>query len=146
MTYDYKTNPLYLNLKDKLKAKYKSDFEDKDDYDVIHYKSMTFVIEAYDDTRPNTFSVIGGLNSIELYDGDTQVYNEAFTLEEWLIKSEKDVDSFLDEFNFMVKDADADKRCVRIMKAVDKLYDMVDDDRFDRDFVIDYFHNVFGIY
>ena len=145
MTFNFKTNPLYLNLKDKLKTKYKNNFEDKDDYINIYHKSMTFVVEPYDEDA-NSFYLIGALNNIELYNGDTQVYNNNFTLDDWLIKTEEDVDEFLYEFNFMVLDTDADKRCVRIMKAIDKLHEMVGYNNFDREFVVEYFHSVFGMY
>lgn len=141
----FKTNPLYIKLKDRLKEKYKNNFEDNDDFIFIYHKSMTFCVEAYEGDTPDSFIVIGALNSIELSDGDTRIYNDLFTLHDMTISTEDDIDIFLDEFCFMVKDTDADKRCVRILKAIDKLRDMIGDDSYDRDFLIDSFHNEFGM-
>ena len=45
MTNNFNSNPLYLNLKDKLKAKYKNNLEDNDGYIIIYHKSMAFAVE-----------------------------------------------------------------------------------------------------
>lgn len=59
MTDIFKANPLYIQLKELLKTKYKHNFEDKDDFIYIYHKSMIFCIEPYscNDTDPNTFDL-----------------------------------------------------------------------------------------
>lgn len=143
MTYNYKTNPLYMKLKDMLKEKYKHNFEDKDEFFYIYHKSMTFYIEPFDDTRPNTFSIIAGLNNIELYDGDTQVYNDEFQTPECLIQKEEHLNDFMYEVDFLIKYCDAEKRCIKIFKAIDKINDMLHNN-FDRDFLIEAFNKEFN--
>ena len=139
MTFNYKTNPLYIKLKEMLKEKYKHNFEDKEDFFHIYHKSMTFYIEPFDDTRPNTFSIIAGLNNIELYDGDTQAYNDEFQTPECLIQKEEHLNDFMYELDFLIKYCDAEKRCIKILKALDKINDLLHNN-YDRDFLIEAFH------
>ena len=143
MTFNYKTNPLYIKLKEMLKEKYKHNFEDKEDFFHIYHKSMTFYIEPFDDTRPNTFSIIAGLNNIELYDGDTQAYNDEFQTPECLIQKDEHLNDFMYELDFLIKYCDAEKRCIKILKALDKINDLLHNN-FDRDFLIEAFNKEFN--
>lgn len=145
MTFNYKTNPLYIKLKELLKTKYKHNFEDKEEFICIYHKSMTFYIEPFDDTRLNTFSIIAGLNNIELYDGNTQAYNYEFQTPECLISTEEHINDFMYELDFLIKTCDADKRCNKILKAVDKLQSMIVDNNNDRDFLIETLQYTFDL-
>jgi intein-encoded DNA endonuclease-like protein len=147
MTDNFKTTPLYLQLKEQLKTKYKHNFEDKHDFIYIYHKSMVFYIEpySYNDTDPNTFEVLAGLNKVELCDGDTEAYNYEFQTPECCISTEEDVNNFMYELEFMIKTCDADKRCNKILKAVDKLQTLIDDNNYDRDFLIETLCNTFDL-
>ena len=152
MTNNINADPLYIKLKDKLKAKYKNNFEDKDDYIIIYHKSMAFYIEPYDYIEPcdgcdSPVSVFAGLSYVDTYDmGEVTSYNDYFQIDETPLLTEQDVDDFIEEFSYLVQTCDVDKRVTKIMKAVDKLHNILEDDNYDRDFVIDYFHSVFGMY
>lgn len=146
MTNNFNSNPLYLNLKDKLKAKYKNNLEDNDGYIIIYHKSMAFAVEPYE-YEDNAVSVFGGLIYVDTYDmGEVRTYNDAYQIDEFPLLTEEDVNHFMEEITYLVQSCDADKRVTKIMKAVDKLRNILEDDNYDRDFVIDYFHSVFGMY
>ena len=144
MTEFYKTNPLYIKLKDELKTIYKHNFEGMDGFFYVYNKAETYYIEAYDNNS-DSFIVMAGLHSIELYDGNTQAYNEEFTLPEFTIENEQDIDNFIEEFNYLVKSCDAGKRCNKIMKAVEKLNQMVEDMPSDMDFLVETLHKTFWL-
>lgn len=144
MTTDFKTNPLYFQLEDKLKKLYKYNFEGMDDFFYVYHKSMTFFIECFDE-NPNTFTITGGLSNVETVDGPTSAYNDEFILPDFVIEKEKDVDDFIEEFNWMVKGCDADKRINKIYKAVEKLNALVEDNNFDRDFTCELLYRYFDI-
>lgn len=147
MTDNYKISPLYVQLKELLKTKYKYNFEDKDDFIYIYHKSMTFYVEpySYNDTDPDTFEVLAGLHKIELYDGETEAYNYEFQTPECCISTEEDINNFIYELEFMIKTCDADKRCNKILKAVDKLQTLIVDNNYDRDFLIETLCNTFDL-
>ena len=146
MTSNFNSNPLYLNLKDKLKAKYKNNLEDNDGYIIIYHKSMAFAVEPYE-YEDNAVSVFAGLIYVDTYDMDeVRTYNDAYQIDEFPLLTEEDVNRFMEEITYLVQSCDADKRVTKIMKAVDKLHNIIEDDNYDREFVIDYFHREFGMY
>lgn len=144
MTEFYKTNPLYIKLKDELKYIYKHNFEGMDGFFYVYNKSETYCIEVYDNNS-DSFIVMAGLHLIELYDGNTQAYNEEFTLPDFTIENEQDIDNFIEEFKYLVKSCDAGKRCNKIMKAVEKLNQMVEDMPSDMDFLVETLHKTFWL-
>lgn len=126
MTSNFNSNPLYLNLKDKLKAKYKNNFEDKDEYIIIYHKSMAFYIEPYDGYN-SPISVFAGLSYVDTYDmGEVTSYNDYFQIDETPLLTEQDVDDFIEEFSYLVQTCDADKRVTKIMKMLDRIYNSID--------------------
>lgn len=144
MTEFYKTNPLYHRLKDKLKSIYKHNFEGMDGYFNIYNKAEVYCVEIYDGNS-DVFYINAGLHSIELYDGNTQAFNEEFTLPDFTVENEEDIDNFIEEFNYLVKSCDAGKRCNKIMKAVEKLNQMVEDMPSDMDFLVETLYKTFWL-
>lgn len=136
MTNNINADPLYIKLKDKLKEKYKNNFEDKDDYIIIYHKSMAFYIEPYDG-YDSPVSVFAGLSYVDTYDmGEVISYNDFFQIDETPLLTEQDVDDFIEEFSYLVQTCDADKRVTKIMKMLDKINNSLDREM-DWDFLTD---------
>lgn len=126
MTNNINADPLYIKLKDKLKKKYKNNFEDKDDYIIIYHKSMAFYIEPYEGYE-SPVSVFAGLSYVDTYDmGEVTSYNDYFQIDETPLLTEQDVDDFIEEFSYLVQTCDADKRVTKIMKMLDRINDSID--------------------
>jgi hypothetical protein len=126
MTNNINAAPLYIKLKDKLKKKYKNNFEDKDDYIIIYHKSMAFYIEPYEG-YDSPVSVFAGLSYVDTYDmGEVTSYNDYFQIDETPLLTEQDIDDFIEEFSYLVQTCDADKRVTKIMKMLDRINDSID--------------------
>jgi hypothetical protein len=126
MTNNINADPLYIKLKDKLKKKYKNNFEDKDDYIIIYHKSMAFYIEPYEGYE-SPVSVFAGLSYVDTYDmGEVTSYNDYFQIDETPLLIEQDIDDFIEEFSYLVQTCDADKRVTKIMKMLDRINDSID--------------------
>jgi hypothetical protein len=126
MTNNINAAPLYIKLKDKLKKKYKNNFEDKDDYIIIYHKSMAFYIEPYEG-YDSPVSVFAGLSYVDTYDmGEVASYNDYFQIDETPLLTEQDIDDFIEEFSYLVQTCDADKRVTKIMKMLDRINDSID--------------------
>lgn len=130
MTNNYKSTDLYKTLVDKLNQLYKkkNNIEDFDDYLLIYNKSMAFVVECYDTHKDegDGFYAQSGLYYVELSDYATTAYNDEFALDAFIIQDEQDIDDFLLEFTELVKTCDADKRCTKILKTLEKLSESLD--------------------
>ena len=89
---------------------------------------MAFVVECYDTHKDegDGFYVQSGLYYVELSDYATTAYNDEFALDAFIIQDEQDIDDFLLEFTELVKTCDADKRCTKILKTLEKLSESLD--------------------
>lgn len=126
MTNNINADPLYIKLKDKLKKKYKNNFDDKDDYIIIYHKSMAFYIEPYEG-YDCPVSVFAGLSYVDTYDmGEVTSYNDYFQIDETPLLTEQDIDDFIEEFSYLVQTCDADKRVTKIMKMLDRINNSID--------------------
>ena len=126
---NFKENKMYELLLSKLNNIYKkkNNIEDKDDYIIVYNKSMAFIIEPYEYDDNNNVSVFAGLNYVDTYDmGEVTSYNDFFQIDEFPLLTESDVDSFIEEFTYLVQTCDADKRVTKIMKMLDKLNNSID--------------------
>ena len=82
---------------------------------------------------------------VETIDRNAWEYNDEFQVDDFTIQTENDVDDFITEFKYLVDTCDADKRINRIWKSVVKLYDMVEDNDSDRNFLISQLCEVFDL-
>lgn len=147
MTNNINADHLYIHLKNKLKEKYRNNFEDKDDYIIIYHKSMAFYIEPYDyidtcDGYDSPVSVFAGLSYVDTYDmGEVTSYNDYFQINETPLLTEQDVDDFIEEFSYLVQTCDADKRVTKIMKMLDRI-----DNSIDREMDLDFLNDALRYY
>jgi hypothetical protein len=91
------------------------------------------------------FYVNSGLHYVELSDYATTAYNDEFKLDEFIIQDEQDIDDFLFEFTELVKTCNADKRCTKILKILEKLSKDLDGNPSDVDFLCESMDSFFDI-
>lgn len=142
---NFKENEMYQLLLTKLNSMYKkkNNIEDKGDYIMIYNKSMAFYVEPYEyESNDNTISVFAGLLYVDTYNmGEVRTYNDFFQIDEKVLKTEEDVDDFIEELTYLVKTCDADKRVTNILKMFDKI-----DNFIDRSIDFDFLHEAYTYY
>ena len=127
--HDSKLYPLLIEQTKKRFSDRKFFVEVKNDYIEIYYKAMVFVIEPYDSCSEETFSIFAGLNKITLDDWDSEAYNYEYQMDgEFFMKTETDVFKFVDDLYDMIINCDAQKRCEKILKILQKLKNNLDED------------------
>ena len=140
---NYKENKMYQLLLSKLNNIYqkKNNIEDNNDHIIIYNKSMAFYVEPYD-YDDGMISAFAGLHYVDTYDmGKIESYNGFYEIDETPLKTEEDVDNFIEELTYLVKTCDADKRVNKILKMFDKIEDAID-----KDIDFDFLHDSFNYY